>query len=164
MEERKEFIENRMPDPENKRTFANDRVFNNNWNKVDFEIESTMSFNPSNQYFDLRDAEDKLHSQWLSDDLHNVISNSRFKIYNEHEDGRLKYRLDRDAMNCIFSYVCRELNKKYSTVEIFSELCEYFTISPKTWYTNLSIAFQDDILYCLNAKTKFLDKRLIPLF
>ena len=54
-----------------------------------------------------------------------------------------------------------ELLKKYSRIDMFSELCNYFNIPSNKFYNSLSNVYKEDLIIELDKKTGILSKKNI---
>ena len=81
---------------------------------------------------------ENIHYEILARDIHELIENSRFKKFNEIDEFTSVTRLKKIDINEVYGFMVDELLKKYSRIDLFSELCNYFNIPPNKFYNSLS--------------------------
>ena len=96
-----------------------------------------------------------------SKSLQNLISNSRFKKFNEIDEFTNVTRLKKIDINEVYGFIVDELLKKYSRIDMFSELCNYFNIPSNKFYNSLSNVYKEDLIIELDKKTGILSKKNI---
>lgn len=138
-----------------------DKIFDNNFEATDFELDANMSFSISPQFLDDKEEDEKIIQQRLQIDIHDLIELSRFKIFNQLDEFSDSRRLKKNDINDVYNYVHDELIKKYGQIEIFSELSDYFNINPTKFYSSLSNTFKESLIQELDNRTGILKSRNI---
>lgn len=142
-------------------TYKRDKIFDNTFEDQDFQLDSSISFQISPQYSDTSDEEDKIQLEMVRRDIHSIISNSRFKSFNELSDLAESKKLKKLDINEVYEFVLNELNLKYSQIELFAETADYFNINPTKFYSSLGNKFKEDLIQELDNRTKILKKKKI---
>ena len=139
-----------------------DKIFDNTFEDGgDFELNGSISFNLNPQYADNRDEEEKLESEQIRNKIHELITNSRFKKFNEVDEFQQITKLRKIDINEVYGFMYDELHSKYSIIDLFSELCDYFNINPTKFYSSLSNKYKEDLIQELDKKTNVLKRKNI---
>lgn len=139
-----------------------DKIFDNTFDDGgDFELNGTISFNLNPQYTDNRDEEDKIESGLIRDKIHELIEISRFKKFNVVDEFQQITKLRKLDINEVYGYMYDELHNKFSIIDLFSELCDYFNINPTKFYSSLSNKYKEDLIQELDKKTNVLKRKNI---
>jgi len=138
-----------------------DKIFENTFEDQSFDLDTSISFQISPQYFDNIDEEEKIHLDMVRRDIHALILTSRFKSFNDLDDLAESKKLKKLDINEIYEFVSTELHAKYSLIEIFAETADYFNINSSKFYTSLSNKFKDDLIQALDNRTKILRRKKI---
>jgi hypothetical protein len=138
-----------------------DKIFDNNFESGDFELNGDISFNINSQYIDDRPEEEKIHTEYLRKLMHSLIEESRFKHFNNIDDFGASTKLRKIDINQIYEYLEDELSTKYSRIEIFAETADYFNIHPTKFYNSLSNVFKERLIEELDKKTNVLNRKNI---
>lgn len=142
-------------------SYKRDKIFDNTFEDYDFQLDSSISFQISPQYEDSRDEEDKIQLEMVRRDIHNLISSSRFKSFNDLGELAESKKLKKIDINEVYEFVVDELNSKYSQIELFAETADYFNINPTKFYSSLGNKFKEDLIQELDNRTKILKKKKI---
>jgi hypothetical protein len=139
-----------------------DKIFDNTFEDgSDFELNGSISFNLNPQYTDNRDEEEKIESEQIRNKIHELIINSRFKKFNEIDEFQQITKLRKLDINEVYGFMYDELHDRYSIIDLFSELCDYFNINPTKFYSSLSNKYKEDLIQELDKKTNVLQKKNI---
>jgi hypothetical protein len=138
-----------------------DKIFDNSFDSPEFEFLSNFTFDLDPSYKDNRSEEEKIHVEMLSRDIHTLIELSRFNIFNHVDDQGKTAKLKKVDINDIYGYIIDEISKKYTLIDIFSEMCVYFDINPSKFYGSLSNAYKEELISELDRKTNILNKKNI---
>ena len=138
-----------------------DKIFDNNFDSPEFEMDPNFSFQVDPNHGDSRPEEDKIHYDMVARDIHNLITKSRFKKFNEIDDLGKSIKLKKAEINDVYGYIVTELVVRYSRIDIFSEMCVYFNIQPNKFYSSLSNIYKEDLIEELDKKTGVLSKKNI---
>jgi len=139
-----------------------DKIFDNTFDDGgDFELNGTISFNLNPQYSDNRDEEDKIESNLIRNNIHELIDNSRFKKFNVVDEFQQVTKLRKLDINEVYGFIFDEMSEKYSLIDLFSELCDYFNINPTKFYSSLSNKYKEDLIHALDEKTNVLKRKNI---
>tara|TARA_A100001037_G_scaffold306579_1_gene352897 strand:- start:7108 stop:7548 length:441 start_codon:yes stop_codon:yes gene_type:complete len=137
-----------------------DKIFDNNFESPEMEAKS-ISFDLDASVRGSFTEEENIYYEMLSAEIHDTIELSRFKKFNEVNEFAEVIKLKKLDINEVYSYILDELLKKYSRIDIFSELCNYFNIEPVKFYNSLSNIFKEELIIELDKKTKVLSKKNI---
>lgn len=139
-----------------------DKIFDNTFEDGgDFELNGSISFNLNPQYTDNRDEEEKIESEQIRNKIHELITNSRFKKFNEIDEFQQITKLRKLDINEVYGFMYDELHSAYSIIDLFSELCDYFNINPTKFYSSLSNKYKEDLIQELDKKTNVLQRKNI---
>ena len=138
-----------------------DKIFDNNFESPDFEMLPNFSFEVEPSWKDDRPEEDKIHYALIANEIHELITNSRFKVFNEIDDHGRNTKLKKIEINDVYGYIIGEMTKNYSRIDLFSELCIYFDINPSKFYNSLSNIYKEDLIQELDLKTGILERKNI---
>lgn len=138
-----------------------DKIFDNNFESPDFEILSNFSFDLDPSWKDTRSEEDKIHYELIAREIHSLVTNSRFKIFNEIDEHGRNTKLKKNEINEVYGYVIQEMVDHHSRIDVFSEMCVYFDINPTKFYNSLSNVYKEDLIEELDLKTGVLGKKNI---
>lgn len=138
-----------------------DKIFENNFDSPDFDIQPNMSFELESGYKDEMDEDIKIHYEMIAKQIHKLIGLSRFKEFNDVDDlGQCK-KLKKTDINDVYGYIVDEMKSKFSRIDIFSEMCVYFDIKPDKFYNSLSNVYKEDLIQELDLKTGILGRKNI---
>lgn len=138
-----------------------DKIFDNNFDSPDFEMNSNMSFEIDSSFKDNLDEDIKIHYEMIANNIHKLIELSRFKQFNDVDDlGRCK-KLKKSDINDVYGYIVDEMKAKFSRIDIFSEMCVYFDIKPDKFYSSLSNVYKEDLIQELDLRTGVLERKNI---
>mgnify|MGYP000055718267 len=138
-----------------------DKIFDNNFESPDFEMIPNFSFEVEPSWKDNRPEEDKIHYALIANEIHELITNSRFKVFNEIDDHGRNTKLKKVEINDVYGYIIGEMTKNYSRIDLFSELCIYFDVNPTKFYNSLSNIYKEDLIRELDLKTGILERKNI---
>ena len=138
-----------------------DKIFDNNFEAPDIENRGSINFDLDNSVRGTLSEEETIHYEILARDIHDLITNSRFKKFNEIDEFTNVARLKKIDINEVYGFIVDELVKKYSRIDMFSELCNYFNIPSNKFYNSLSNVYKEDLIIELDKKTGILSKKNI---
>jgi hypothetical protein len=138
-----------------------DKIFDNTFEEQDYEFDTSLTFAIAPSYSDDRDEEDKIEEDIVMDKIHELVSNSRFKKFNEIDEFNQSKKLKKIDINDIYDFMNSELNRGHSMITVFSVLCDYFNVNPSKFYSSLGNKFKEDLITELDNKTGVLGKRNI---
>lgn len=139
---------------------ANDKIFNNSFDTPDFELTS-ISFELDPSVRNDQDEEDRIHYEMIARKIHELITVSRFKVFNDVDELGRCNKLKKTDINDVYGYIIDEIGRNWSRIDLFSEMCIYFDIKPAKFYSSLSNVFKEDLIQELDAKTGILEKKNI---
>jgi hypothetical protein len=143
---------------------TNDKIFNNNFESPDTEF-GNINFELDSATKDNQDEEDKIHYELIAREIHQLITASRFKVFNNVDELGRCTTLKKSDINDIYGYITDEMAVKNSRIDIFSELCIYFDINPTKFYSSLSNVYKEDLIQELDLRTGVLKrKNIMKLF
>jgi len=136
-----------------------DKIFDNSFESTEFELNGNLTFTVSPQYSDDRPEEDKIEQAALQKNIHELIEKSRFNVFNKLDDFADTTKLKKSDINEVYEFIYCEISNKYSCIDIFSELSDYFNINPSKFYSSLSNSFKESLIEELDKKTGVLKSR-----
>jgi hypothetical protein len=139
---------------------ANDKIFNNSFDTPDFELTS-ISFELDPSVRNDQDEEDRIHYEMIARKIHELITVSRFKVFNDVDELGRCNKLKKTDINDVYGYIIDEIGRNWSRIDLFSEMCIYFDIKPAKFYSSLSNVYKEDLIQELDAKTGILEKKNI---
>ena len=107
------------------------------------------------------DEEEKIHYEMIARTIHELITVSRFKIFNEVDELGKCNKLRKTDINEVYGYIIGYMQSKWIRIDIFSEMCIYFDIRPVKFYSSLSNVYKEDLIQELDRKTGILEKKNI---
>jgi ferritin-like protein len=138
-----------------------DKIFENNFESPDFEMQSNISFELDPSYKSNLDEDLKIHYEMIANKIHELINVSRFNVFNKVNDlGQCK-NLKKSDINDVYGYIISEMANTFSRIDLFSELCVYFDIKPDKFYNSLSNVYKEDLVQELDLKTGILESKNI---
>jgi hypothetical protein len=138
-----------------------DKIFENNFDSPDFDIQTNISFELESGYMNGMDEDIKIHYDMIATQIHELISLSRFKEFNDVDDlGQCK-KLKKTDINDVYGYIVDEMKSTFSRIDIFSEMCVYFDINPDKFYNSLSNVYKEDLIQELDLRTGILERKNI---
>ena len=138
-----------------------DKIFDNNFESPDFEMLPNFSFEVEPSWKDDRPEEDKIHYALIANEIHELITASRFKVFNEIDEHGRNTKLKKIEINEVYGYIVGEMTRNYSRIDLFSELCIYFDVNPTKFYNSLSNIYKEDLIQELDLKTGILERKNI---
>lgn len=137
-----------------------DKIFNNSFgeqnlgtNKINFVIASS--------YLDNLDSDDRVHYELLFKIIDDIIKGSEYEHLNEVTENGVIKKLNKIQINKVFMHIIEKIGNKYTRIEIFSVLSDYFDVFPNKFYNSLSNKFKDELIKELDDKYGILEKRKI---
>lgn len=138
-----------------------DKIFDNTFEESEFEYDSSMTFALSPRVVDNRSEEEKLEADQIATEIHQLISSSRFKKFNEIDEFQQTVKLKKIDINEIYEYISDEMRTTHSLVDVFSELCDYFNVNPTRFYQSLGNKFKEELIEELDERTNILQRKNI---
>lgn len=138
-----------------------DKIFDNTFEETEYEFDTSMSFALAPRVVDNRSEEDKLEADQIADKIHTLITNSRYKKFNEIDEFQQTVKLKKLDINEVYEYISDETRENHSLVDIFSELCDYFNINPTRFYQSLGNKFKEELIEQLDERTNILQRKNI---
>jgi len=138
-----------------------DKIFDNTFEETEYEHDTSMSFELSPRVVDNRSEEEKLESGLIAKEIHDLISNSRYKKFNVIDEFQQTVKLKKLDINDVYEFISDETRASYSMVDVFSELCDYFNINPTRFYQSLGNKFKEELIEQLDERTNILKKKNI---
>jgi hypothetical protein len=138
-----------------------DKIFDNSFEEAEYELDSNMSFELSPRVVDNRSEEDKIEADLIAREIHELITNSRFKTFNEIDEFQQTTKLKKLDINEVYEFISDEMKAKHSLVDVFSELCDYFNVNPTKFYQSLSNKFKEELIEELDERTQILKRKNI---
>ena len=138
-----------------------DKIFDNTFEESEFEYDASMTFALSPRVVDNRSEEEKLEADQIATEIHQLISSSRFKKFNEIDEFQQTVKLKKIDINEIYEYISDEMRTTHSLVDVFSELCDYFNVNPTRFYQSLGNKFKEVLIEELDERTNILQRKNI---
>jgi len=138
-----------------------DKIFDNTFEETEYEFDTSMTFELSPRVVDNRPEEDKIEANLIAENIHSLISNSRYKKFNEIDDFQQTVKLKKIDINEVYEFISDETRDDHSLVDVFSELCDYFNINPTRFYQSLGNKFKEELIEQLDDRTDILRKKNI---
>lgn len=138
-----------------------DKIFDNTFEETAYELDTSMSFALAPRAVDNRSEEDKIEANLIATEIHDLITNSRFKKFNEIDEFHQTVKLNKLDINAVYEFISEETKESHSLVDIFSEMCDYFNVNPTRFYQSLGNKFKEDLIEELDARTNILQKKNI---
>jgi len=139
----------------------NDKIFNNNFDSPDFELNCTIKFDLDPSLDDGLHEEERIHFEMIARWIHELIEGSRFSKFNKVDDLGRCTKLKKADINEVYGFIVDEMVAKYSRIDLFSELCVYFDIKADKFYSSLSNVYKEDLIQELDIRTGILDRKNI---
>ena len=138
-----------------------DKIFDNTFEETEYELDTSMSFALSPRVVDNRSEEDKIEADLISTEIHQLITKSRFKVFNEIDEFHQTTKLKKIDINEVYEYISDEMRQTHSLVDVFSELCDYFNVNPTKFYQSLGNKFKEELIEELDTRTGVLKRKNI---
>ena len=138
-----------------------DKIFDNTFEETEYEFDTSMTFELSPRVVDNRPEEDKIEANLIAENIHNLITNSRYKKFNEIDEFQQTVKLKKIDINEVYEFISDEPKEDHSLVDVFSELCDYFNINPTRFYQSLGNKFKEELIEQLDERTDILRKKNI---
>lgn len=138
-----------------------DKIFDNTFEETEYEFDTSMSFELSPRVVDNRSEEEKMETAQIATTIHDLITNSRFKIFNNIDEFQQTVKLKKLDINEVYEFLSDELREDHSVIDIFSESCDYFNVNPTKFYQSLSNKFKEELIEELDERTDILKRKNI---
>jgi hypothetical protein len=150
-----------MPDNKAQGRTKRDKIFDNTFEETEYEFDSSMSFALAPRSVDNRSEEDKIETNLIATEIHDLITNSRFKKFNKIDEFHQTVKLNKIDINEVYEFISDETKSSHSLVDIFSEMCDYFNVNPTRFYQSLGNKFKEELIEELDARTNILKRKNI---
>ena len=117
---------------------------------VTFELEAGYAGNLS--------EEDKIHFNLLFDEIHALVEDSEYKIFNKVDENNKVKKLNKIQINTVYNFIGGEL-PDYAKIDIFSVLSEYFDIEYVKFFNSLSNLFKEQLIMELDGNSNVLERK-----
>ena len=138
-----------------------DKIFDNTFEETEYEFDTSMTFALAPRVVDNRSEEEKIEANRIAEDIHDLITKSRFKTFNVIDEFQQSVKLKKIDINEVYEYISDETRETYSLVDVFSELCDYFNINPTRFYQSLGNKFKEELIEQLDERTNILQRKNI---
>ena len=142
-----------------------DKIFNNSYGNVEFdtgEIKFELDSSIYNEVY--QDLNDELDMKMMYDALDEVIQDSEYIKYNEPDENGDIPKLSKEQINKVFLYVIGKLKRKYTIVDLFVIVSEYFDILPTKFYGALSNQTKNELIDELDKRYNVFNKKIYKIF
>ena len=141
-----------------------DKIFDNSFEDGSGFEENVgkPSFTISSQFTKEYDSpEDEIHFRMLFEEVDRLVKESKYQKLNEiKSDGKIP-KLNKIQINEIYSMIIVKIGSKFSKIEIFSTVSDYFDIFPTKFYNSLSNKYKEQLIMELDSKMGILEKKKI---
>lgn len=137
-----------------------DKIFNNSYGNVEFETgDIKFELDPAVYNEVYQDLNDELDMKMMYEALDEIIEGSEFEKYNmPNEDGEIP-KLSKEQINKVFLYVIGKLKRRYTVVDLFVIVSEYFDILPTKFYGALSNQTKNELIDELDKRYNVFNKK-----
>lgn len=137
-----------------------DKIFNNSYGNVEFETgDIKFELDPAVYNEVYQDLNDELDMKMMYEALDEIIEGSEFEKYNTpNEDGEIS-KLSKEQINKVFLYVIGKLKRRYTVVDLFVIVSEYFDILPTKFYGALSNQTKNELIDELDKRYNVFNKK-----
>ena len=137
-----------------------DKIFNNSYDKVEFETgDIKFELDPVVYNEVYQDLNDELDMKMMYEALDEIIEGSEYEKYNmPNEDGEIP-KLSKEQINKVFLYVIGKLKRRYTIVDLFVIVSEYFDILPTKLYGALSNQTKNELIDELDKRYNVFNKK-----
>lgn len=137
-----------------------DKIFNNNYGNVEFETgDIKFELDPAVYNEVYQDLNDELDMKMMYEALDEVIEGSEYEKYNMPDENGEIPKLSKEQINKVFLYVVGKLKRKYTTVDLFVIVSEYFDILPTKFYGALSNQTKNELIDELDKRYNIFNKK-----
>ncbi len=137
-----------------------DKIFNNSYGNVEFETgDIKFELDPSIYGEVYRDLNDDLDTKMMFDALDEIIQDTEYAKYNEIDENGDIPKLSKEQINKVFLYVLGQLKRKYTIVDLFVIVSEYFDILPTKFYAALSNQTKNELIDELDKRYNVFNKK-----
>ena len=137
-----------------------DKIFNNSYGNVEFETgDIKFELDPAVYNEVYQDLNDELDMKMMYEALDEIIEGSEYEKYNmPNEDGEIP-KLSKEQINKVFLYVIGKLKRRYTVVDLFVIVSEYFDILPTKFYGALSNQTKNELIDELDKRYNVFNKK-----
>lgn len=137
-----------------------DKIFNNSYGNVEFETgDIKFELDPAVYNEVYQDLNDELDMKMMYEALDEIIEGSEYEKYNmPNEDGEIP-KLSKEQINKVFLYVIGKLKRRYTIVDLFVIVSEYFDILPTKFYGALSNQTKNELIDELDKRYNVFNKK-----
>lgn len=137
-----------------------DKIFNNSYGNVEFETgDIKFELDPAVYNEVYQDLNDELDMKMMYEALDEVIEGSEYEKYNMPDENGEIPKLSKEQINKVFLYVVGKLKRKYTTVDLFVIVSEYFDILPTKFYGALSNQTKNELIDELDKRYNVFNKK-----
>jgi hypothetical protein len=95
----------------------------------------------------------------MFDALDEIIQDTEYAKYNEIDENGDIPKLSKEQINKVFLYVLGQLKRKYTIVDLFVIVSEYFDILPTKFYAALSNQTKNELIDELDKRYNVFNKK-----
>lgn len=137
-----------------------DKIFNNSYDKVEFETgDIKFELDPVVYNEVYQDLNDELDMKMMYEALDEIIEGSEYEKYNMPDENGEIPKLSKEQINKVFLYVIGKLKKRYTVVDLFVIVSEYFDILPTKFYGALSNQTKNELIDELDKRYNVFNKK-----
>lgn len=137
-----------------------DKIFNNSYDKVEFETgDIKFELDPVVYNEVYQDLNDELDMKMMYEALDEIIEGSEYEKYNMPDENGEIPKLSKEQINKVFLYVIGKLKRRYTVVDLFVIVSEYFDILPTKFYGALSNQTKNELIDELDKRYNVFNKK-----
>ena len=137
-----------------------DKIFNNSYGNVEFETgDIKFELDPAVYNEVYQDLNDELDMKMMYEALDEIIEGSEFEKYNMPDENGEIPKLSKEQINKVFLYVIGKLKRRYTVVDLFVIVSEYFDILPTKFYGALSNQTKNELIDELDKRYNVFNKK-----
>ena len=122
-----------------------DKIFDNRFHESE-PIAGDIQFKVVPAYDAEVTAEDRFHYDEIFSDINKLIENSSYSNLNTSKKNNKLIKLNKIQINEIYIFVLAGINIKYSKIDIWNVMSDYFDILPNKFYNSLSNNLKNDLM------------------
>jgi hypothetical protein len=134
-----------------------DKIFDNSFEESDYDGRA-VNWKPDPSWSNDKDQESTHVDSMLLDEIHKLITESKFSVLNKPKDDGKLPNLSKIQIRDVYAYIENNI-KDYNIIEIFAALSEYFDIQGQKFYNSLSNAHKDKLMLELDKRTNIIEQK-----
>ena len=128
---------------------------------ISFKLDPAVSAGEN----DMNYLEKMFHYNSICNEIDEIIKDSKYKDLNTIKSTKKFSKLNKIQINEVYIFILSKIVSKYSKIDIWSILSDYFDILPNKFYNSLSNKLKNDLINELYKKYSFIkDKEFINIY